>query len=772
MTTVERNGTLLGKHDDLLREDERGQDLLLDQTMLNGASAGGIPGVAPRLAEAFGHYLDTHVGTIGRVVSSEKEPSGAHQFCFWADDNEVNLDVGHIVVTFSEEAAVIGVVDEPRRFSDLRSFLDDYFDRQIQESLHVAAPTKRPELLVFTVQVLATRHLRADVSSQRPPVGGPVFYATSKAIEDALGREEFSGAAVPALMHVNGNPARDAAGQTMRDELGNVVFQRSPVALDEHYLVGPEAGHANWTGQSGLATKTSHALFLTSAVFQTLRKPDREGRATSVAALMFNVKGPDLLWLDKPATVDPADDRMVSAYRAADVHGLSDLDHEAYRALGLEPEPFEHLRIFAPFKPGHIPEANFGAGKGGGVNLDGGYHPGSLNTQRDARGEVEGRVFPILWTLEQFLWAPHRIFDRADLDDKLFSFVQEIRDQGITTLAGLQILFDQIEAHFNGGEDDRQPSDWRGHHKFTIMKARNRFNGLMGKFGGLLARGDVAVSDANRADAPFHDQELRVIDIANCNTNVQEMLVSAVINRVWKMAEEQELGVDKLIVFVDELNKYAPGGGQGGLRDTLVDIAARGRHLNVVLFGAQQFRSKVDDEILGNCGTSLYGRVGDEEMVNSAYRSLSDTAKAELLGLRKGRLLVRHAHFRAPLFGTFPYPATIPGMRGQAVFNRGGSVGGGGVGGGNAGNGQVVSVSEPADGIWKLLRDRMGDRTPAKSEVRAAARDLSAGQIETVITDLQRKIADSGGNRLFRPWDWTQGQIRQMAARGAAPVPF
>ena len=52
-----------------------------------------------------------------------------------------------------------------------------------------------------------------------------------------------------------------------------------------------------------------------------------------------------------------------------------------------------------------------------------------------------------------------------------------------------------------------------------------------------------------------------------------------------------------------------------------MDIAARGRHLNVVLFGAQQFRSKVDDEILGNCGTSFYGRVGDEELTNAAYRT-------------------------------------------------------------------------------------------------------------------------------------------------------
>src|SRR5215216_3834804 len=48
------------------------------------------------------------------------------------------------------------------------------------------------------------------------------------------------------------------------------------------------------------------------------------------------------------------------------------------------------------------------------------------------------------------------------------------------------------------------------------------------------------------------------------------------------------------------------------LKDTLVDISARGRHLNLTLFGAQQFRSKVDDEVVGNAATSLYGRIGDE----------------------------------------------------------------------------------------------------------------------------------------------------------------
>jgi DNA helicase HerA-like ATPase len=277
-----------------------------------------------------------------------------------------------------------------------------------------------------------------------------------------------------------------------------------------------------------------------------------------------------------------------------------------------------------------------------------------------------------------------------------------MRESGITTLRQLESKFERIFADLeeNGGES------WNGHHKLTIRKAQNRFRNLAGKFGGLLAEGSVHYGALPAFDAQFSDQEVRVIDIAGCNSNVQELLVTRLITEVWRKAEEEKLGVSKVIVFVDELNKYAPGGSQSALRDTLVDIAARGRHLNVVLFGAQQFRSKVDDEILGNCGTSFYGRVGDEEIINASYRSLSETAKAELLGLRKGRLLVRHAHFRTPLFGSFPKPPTITGTGGQKVFN-------GGVAG-------VKGDTHPGDGLYFLLRRLMGDAVPPKGEVRTA----------------------------------------------------
>lgn len=667
--------------------------------------------------ELFSGLVDHETGAVGRVVSSEKEPAGSHTFYFWADDEALTLDVGHIVVTFSEEAAVIGVIDEPRRYSDLRSFLDDYFDRRMELAMPEEGPTRRPEILVFTVNVLATKHLRDDVSSNRPAVNGAVFFATGEAIRYALGVHGFTGTPIPALMHTNGNYERDADGSILLDTQGRQRFQKTPLFLDEDYLLGPEAGHANWTGQSGLATKTSHALFLTSSVFQTMARESK-----TVAALMFNVKGPDLLWLDKPAQPEPG---METTYLESGWRGLDQDQLNAYEALGLEPRPFDNFNIFAPFRPGMTPPS---VNKR--VDLSGSIDPKDLNTARNTPGQAD-RVFPILWSLKRALAYPHKIFDFNDLDDKLFGFIYELRERGIDSMDALNDLFREIQTHFDAAAAMGEREDsWNGHHKATIRKAQNRFNGLQDKFGGLLADGAVHYGDAPQVDSRFSNQELRVVDISGCNTNVQELIVSSTISALWKLAEKSDMGVDKLIVFVDELNKYAPAGGEGGLRDTLVDIAARGRHLNVVLLGAQQFRSKVDGEILGNCGTSFYGRVGDEEIINAAYRSISETSKQELLGLAKGRLLVRHAHYRAPLFGTFPLPPTIPGVNGQRVFaDR------------KASNGTV------ADPIFRMLQKYMGDNAPSKAEILVECEGLDLDDVEEVRTRCEGIFRGHTNNR-------------------------
>src|SRR5919205_2790150 len=589
-------------------------------------------------------YLDTGSGPIGRVVTSEENPATAHEFYFWTAETDAaqNLDIGHIVAAESEDATVVAAPDDPRRYSDLQSFLDDFYAYDGDPLLPTL--TERVEILVFRARVLATKHREEGKQSKRPVGSGPVFFATSAAIEFALGTEDFSGHRIPMLLHENGNE-RDGSPQ------------RTPLYVDEEYLLGPEAGHLNITGMSGLSTKTSHALFTIASTFQTVK--DKK-----VAALMFNVKGADLLFLDKPVEVDPKDDpELAERYEKAGQKGLPQEDREMYASLGLEIKPFENLRIFAPLR--------YGMESGERVIHAEDVPARKLNTLRNARGE-DSCVYPIIWELGDVLPYAGYVFEPSDMDDKFRGFIEELRARGIRTQADFYGLLDEIDDYFESArEEGKNYSSWNGHNHMTIAKVRNRFKVLPNKCGGLLAHGRVEHGDLSRVDGPFENNEMRVVDISQLTGIPQDLIVTSVISRIWELAESGRLGVDKLIIFVDELNKYAPAGSRSSsLKGTLVDISSRGRHLNLVLFGAQQFRSKVDDEVVGNAATSLYGRIGDEELTNSSYRSFSQTTREELLQLEKGRLLLRHAHYAVPVFGTFPRPMVLMGKQGTDIFGE------------------------------------------------------------------------------------------------------
>jgi hypothetical protein len=100
----------------------------------------------------------------------------------------------------------------------------------------------------------------------------------------------------------------------------------------------------------------------------------------------------------------------------------------------------------------------------------------------------------------------------------------------------------------------------------------------------------------------------------------------------------------------------------------LLDIAERGRYLGLVLFGAQQFRSQVHRRVVGNAGTSLYGRMDADELATPGYATLSAATKSKLATLAKGQLMVRHPHFTQPVFVRFPRPAVLRGRDGAERF--------------------------------------------------------------------------------------------------------
>jgi hypothetical protein len=658
-------------------------------------------------------YLDQTSGPIGRVVTSEESPATAHEFFFWTAETEAaqNLDIGHIVAAESEDATAVAVLDDPRRYSDLQSFLDDFYAYDGDPSLE--ALSERVEILVFRARVLATKHRDERKKSKRPVRTGPVFFATNAAIEFALGTEEFSGYSIPMLLHENGNEKNGSP-------------QRTPLYVDEEYLLGPEAGHLNITGMSGLSTKTSHALFTIASTFQTVE--DKK-----VAALMFNVKGADLLFLDKPVEVSAEDDpELAERYKRAGQRGLPPEDREMYESLGIEIEPFENLRIFAPLTFGGDPQAS--------TVYPADIPAKKLNTRRRAWGE-DSCVYPIVWDLEDVLPHAGRIFDPTDYDDKFKGFVEYLRAGQVRTMRRFHAEIDEAFAYF----EESESSYWNGHHQATVAKVRNRFGVLPSKCGGLLVDGEVDYGDLPQVDGSFEDREMRVVDISQLSGVPQDLVVTKVINSVWEMAEQNRLGVDKLIIFVDELNKYAPSGSRtSSLKDTLVDIAARGRHLHLTLFGAQQFRSRVDDEVVGNAATSLYGRIGDEELTNSSYRSFSGTTREELLQLEKGRLLLRHAHYAVPIFGTFPRPMVLMGKQGTDIFGE--------------------QEQDPASSVLAVMR-KLTAKPPAIIDIRSEIEGVPEEQVYEALGAVQ--AAHRTGNGAADPYKNFRWNLKRPARTGS-----
>src|SRR6476659_9808273 len=218
----------------------------------------------------------------------------------------------------------------------------------------------------------------------------------------------------------------------------------------------------------------------------------------------------------------------------------------------------------------------------------------------------------------------------------------------------------------------KNQDSWRTHHIATIRKVRNRLINISTRCAGLITNsGDVS-------DLPFgsfEDRAVYVVDVATLEEDAQDLIFARIVSKLREHLERRDLGVKHLVVFVDELNKYAPGDGQDTyVRKMLLDIAERGRYLGLVLFSAQQFRSQVHRRVVGNSGTALFGRMDADELSTPGYAVLSPATRTKLATLEKGQLMIRHPHFTQPIFVRFPRPAIMRGRDGAEQFPQGADV--------------------------------------------------------------------------------------------------
>jgi hypothetical protein len=541
---------------------------------------------------------------IGRVVATELKPSTPHQFHFWTA-REAPIGIGAIVRVEEGGRVVYGVVTDGFAYSDLATPMHDVIGADGDPVAAGAEPTARAEIRLFSAAVLR----QMPEEPLQPVPLGAVWLASDSDVVQALRMDGYTAGDRPTGIPVG----LYAAGGL-----------ESPVYLDCDFLLGPEAAHLNITGVSGLATKTSAVEFLLTSIFQTF--PEHKG---TVAALCFNVKGPDLCFLDQPAD-------------------LAEEDRRQYERLGLRPEPFRNVRYYAPLKPD-------------GVNLN------SLRTNEALAGNTE----PLVWGLREVLDFAEVVLNRDDIDAKADAFIdflservvgREFVDEMLRTKSFQVQSFADLDEFFRGIFDfmealGRGAEVWRTHHVATIRKVRNRLSNISTRSKGLVTDDGVA------NDLPwgyFEDRSVHVIDVAGLDPLAQDLVFARVVSKLREHLERRDLGVDHVVVFVDELNKYAPADGPDTyVRKMLLDLSERGRYLGLVLFSAQQFRSQVQRRVVGNAGTGIYGRMDSDELATPGYVTLSPATKIKLATLPKGELMVRHPHFTQPIFVKFPRPAVL-----------------------------------------------------------------------------------------------------------------
>ena len=553
---------------------------------------------------------------LGRVVATERKPNTPHEFHFWtAIDSPVGI--GTIVRVDGAQLMagkiphIYGIIIEGFSYTDLQSPMHDVLGHDGSPTQAGFASTERAEIRLYTAAVLR----QIPEEPLQPVPMGQVYLADENDVQVALRMDGY---------------LREGANTGIPIGVYRAGGTDAVVYLDADFLLGPEAAHLNITGVSGLATKTSAVEWLLASLFTHF--PEEKG---SIAAVCFNVKGPDLCYLDQPGKLEQSDELL-------------------YAKLGVEPKPFESVEYFAPYTAKGL----------------------ALNTFRNNEVLLDN-VTPLTWGLREVLQFAEVLLNKDDVDAKADALIDFIKENILDKEFSDPILqkkhtvqsFADLDAWFRDvlqGMEKKNGDSWRTHHVATIRKVRNRLSNISTRCAGLVTDSG-AVSDLPFGS--FADRTVYVVDVANLEEDAQDLIFARIVSKLREHLERRDLGVKHLVVFVDELNKYAPGDGPDTyVRKMLLDIAERGRYLGLVLFSAQQFRSQVHRRVVGNSGTGLFGRMDPDELSTPGYAVLSPATRTKLATLEKGQLMVRHPHFTQPIFVRFPRPSVMQGREGSERY--------------------------------------------------------------------------------------------------------
>ncbi|MFC1601552.1 ATP-binding protein [Candidatus Sumerlaeota bacterium] len=551
---------------------------------------------------------------IGKVTATESKPTTCTSVHFWLHHDVIVrpfdiVRIEHISKDGNSPSHSFALVKELSYITDSAGHLANYVSSDFGD-VGAQEINKRLGTTVAEAEVLGnSENIEMPIRD-----GARVEWAGADEIRKALG------------VHNLKKPIPAGYMATSRGDEISLDFEA-------RYLVGPEAGHLNISGISGLASKTSYAMFLLNALQQRMKD--------DVSIILFNVKGSDLLAVDRPN-----DD-------------LTDSQKVEWEQCGLKPQPLESVTYFYPYAK-HQKE----------VFTD------SQAPLETIQAQVEkGRAFNYYYDVETFKGGEEG--NETDVGrDKLSLLFSDIDDPQSTMESCIHALgeieadnWENLRREIEGktekgqtGKKDISVQSWR---KFNRLIRTRTDHSLFVEERVQKDRRQKLLVDGIKGLRPG---KVLVVDIAPLPDYLQCLVFGDVIRTVFDAklnlysdVDRDQLG--KVVVFADELNKYAPsstGGRDRTLTRWLLEVTERGRSLGVILFGAEQFRSDIHPRVLGNCATNIYGRTNPVELSKAAdYRHLfSQSNKASITRMRQGEMLLQHSVFHTSLIkARFPFPA-------------------------------------------------------------------------------------------------------------------
>ena len=548
---------------------------------------------------------------IGKVLATEKNPSTMEEFYFWTKPKLILNPFDVVKVNHVNSSVTYGVIEEISHITDTANFLADYISNDFGEV------SSQPITHRIGMNYVKARIIGNSENVYIPVLNGEgVYIAQKEEVADALGLSSIKNPVPCGYLEMY-----KGAEESERVKLS--------VNVDSRYLIGPEGAHLNISGISGLAAKTSYAMFLMKSIQDKCLAAEGTEEDADVAFVIFNVKGKDLLAIDEPNDFSNESEREET--------------YKLYTEMGMTTKPFQNVHYYYPYSTRD-----------------------SWNTYYEPKN-VEynisrGRAHMYRYEYKQDKQNLDLMF--ASMDDPAMTMESILNYiiQGRGNFGGLddwqEFLQEVNECGKAGANGDKEISvlSWR---KFERIVKKSIYRNAI--FSNITDEShDIRISDALKR---IKKNEVHVIDIAKLNEDMQCFVFGDAIRALYDLQQEKGFDDDymppsKIVVFIDELNKYASKDTPKAspiLRQVL-DIAERGRSLGVVLFAAEQFKSAIHPRVTGNCSTFAYGRTNAIEIAQKDYSFIPSVYKSMMARLNQGEYIIQNPVFSSLLNVKFPKP--------------------------------------------------------------------------------------------------------------------